>query len=95
MNVLKSWKEVAEYLKVSVRTAQRWKHEFGLPVHRMEGEHESGILAFPDEIEQWLTTRLKKAGGSRIPCSGRAWGRVGGCAHYGSVMESPVAAPDV
>ena len=62
-SILKSWKEVAEYLKVSVRTAQRWKHEFGLPVHRMEGEHASGILAFPDEIEQWLTTRLKKAGG--------------------------------
>jgi hypothetical protein len=61
--MLRSWKEIAAHLKVSVRTAQRWKWEFGLPVHRMEGEHESGILAFPDEIEQWLKDRLGRIEG--------------------------------
>jgi len=59
-SILKSWKEVSIYLKVSVRTAQRWKNEFGLPVRRMEGKHESGILAFPDEIEEWLKNRLNR-----------------------------------
>jgi hypothetical protein len=61
-NLLKSWKEIAEYVGVSVRTAQRWKRAFGLPVHRLGDKHKSGVLAQPGEIEQWLNERVNGLG---------------------------------
>ncbi len=33
--ILSSWKEIANYLKIRVRTAQRWEEKLGLPFHRM------------------------------------------------------------
>jgi hypothetical protein len=35
---LSSWKEIAAYLGVSVRTAQHWERNRGLPVRRLAGE---------------------------------------------------------
>jgi len=34
---LTSWKEIAHYLGVNIRTAQRWERERGLPVRRVPG----------------------------------------------------------
>src|SRR5439155_22306038 len=34
---LSSWKEIAEYLNVSIRTAQAWERSRGMPVHRVPG----------------------------------------------------------
>lgn len=34
---LTSWKEIAHYLGVNVRTAQKWERDRGLPVHRLVG----------------------------------------------------------
>jgi hypothetical protein len=34
---LGSWKEIADYLKINVRTAQKWEQERGLPVGRLQG----------------------------------------------------------
>jgi hypothetical protein len=34
---LSSWKEISSYLKISVRTAQMWERERGLPVRRLPG----------------------------------------------------------
>ena len=34
---LSSWKEIAEYLNVSIRTAQAWERGRGMPVHRVPG----------------------------------------------------------
>lgn len=49
---LHSWKEVAQYLGCSVRTAQKWEKEKALPVHRMPGTA-GQVLAKPEEIDQW------------------------------------------
>ncbi len=51
---LESWKEVARFLEVSVRTAQLWEHERGLPVRRLPGAKRSRVFAFQDEIQAWL-----------------------------------------
>jgi hypothetical protein len=51
--ILKSWKDIASYLGVGIRTAQRWKDERGLPV-RQPGAARSAVLALPDEIDRWL-----------------------------------------
>jgi len=34
--VLTSWKEIAAYFGIGVRTVQRWERQFGLPVERLQ-----------------------------------------------------------
>ncbi len=49
---LTTWKEIAEYLGVTVRTAQHWEEERGLPVRRMPGPR-GRVLARVAELEAW------------------------------------------
>jgi hypothetical protein len=49
---LGSWKEIAAYLEVTVRTAQRWEKERGLPIHRRPGPR-GRIEADPRELQAW------------------------------------------
>ena len=49
---LTSWKEIAEYLQLSVRTAQAWEKERGLPVRRMPGSR-SRVEVRTSELERW------------------------------------------
>lgn len=53
---LDGWKEIADHLGKSVRTAQRWEEEHGLPVHRLaEADDRKGasVMAFADELDAW------------------------------------------
>jgi len=52
--VLNSWKEIAAHLGRGVRTVQRWEQGLGLPIHRPRGRNRSAVLAFPEELDQWL-----------------------------------------
>jgi phage terminase Nu1 subunit (DNA packaging protein) len=52
--VLNSWKEVASYMGRGVRTVQRWEQELGLPVRRPRGKSRSAVIAFKQELDQWL-----------------------------------------
>ena len=52
---LNSWKEIAGFLRVDVKTAQRWESTRGLPVRRLPGEGRKTVFAFQDEIEGWLS----------------------------------------
>jgi hypothetical protein len=52
--VLNSWKEIAAYLDRGVRTVQRWESNLQLPVHRPQGKNRSAVLAFRDELDDWL-----------------------------------------
>ena len=56
--ILKSWKDIAAYLKVAVSTVQRWERDLGLPVRRAGGKRGSAIMALPNEIDDWLKTHL-------------------------------------
>lgn len=67
---LSSWKEVASCLRVSVRTAQKWEIEKGLPVHRMPGSA-GRVSADAAELERW-----KERMGQRPPWWARANVRV-------------------
>ena len=53
-DTLNGWKEIAGHLKKSVRTAQRWEAEIGLPVHRIPTP-DGGQIVFADrrEIDLW------------------------------------------
>ena len=54
---LSSWKEVAVYLGVSVRTVQRWEKKEDLPVNRHLHESRSTVYAFRSELDAWLAKR--------------------------------------
>jgi hypothetical protein len=49
---ISSWKEIAAYFGVTVRTAQTWEEERGLPVHRMPGV-KGRVYAYEDELAAW------------------------------------------
>jgi hypothetical protein len=53
-NILTSWKEIATHLGKSVRTAQRWERELGLPVRRPSLRHFGIVLADAVELDSWL-----------------------------------------
>ncbi len=53
---LNGWKEIAGYIGKSVRTAQRWEHELGLPVRRLGTGVAEIVFAFEHEIDDWQIT---------------------------------------
>ena len=54
---LDSWKEIAVYLKRSVRSVRRWESEEGLPVHRHQHQSSGTVYAFKDELDAWWANR--------------------------------------
>jgi hypothetical protein len=66
---LDSWKEIAFYLKRSVRTVTRWESEQGLPVHRHKT---GGVYASRQEIDAWWTAHRKEIEKAASPAEGRS-----------------------
>ena len=62
---LSSWKEIAAYLGVTVRTAQRWERFEGLPVHRLMHAKLGSAYGFRTEIDAWRVGRGDPAEPSR------------------------------
>jgi len=52
--ILNSWKEIASYLGKGVRTVQRQESELKLPIRRPAGRDRTAVLAFTDELDEWL-----------------------------------------
>ena len=72
-DLLRSWKEIAAYLGVDVRTCYRWEDDRGMPVHRAEaGERKSPVFAYKNELDAWFGETFKnshpmdQARGSRL-----------------------------
>jgi hypothetical protein len=59
MRILNGWKEIAECLNSTERTAQRWER-LGLPVRRVSKSRRSPIVAFHHEIEGWMRSKQTK-----------------------------------
>ncbi len=81
---LDSWKEIAAYLKRSVRTVTRWEREEGLPVHRHLHSKSGSVYAYKAELDGWWTNRGEQIGGrslesepSRILRGRRVWSVAG------------------
>jgi len=51
---LTTWGEIADYLGVSVRTAQHWEKNRNLPVRRTPGAQRPTVVAFRSELDDWL-----------------------------------------
>lgn len=73
---LDSWKEIAVYLKRSVRTVQRWEGEAELPVRRHLHSKAGTVYAYTEELDAWWderrpdqeapTTRLRARPATRL-----------------------------
>jgi hypothetical protein len=59
--LLTGWKMIARHLSIGVRTAQRWQHS-GLPVRRPWSGPRGPVLAYSDDIEDWIRTRGEHTG---------------------------------
>ncbi len=57
--LLEGWKEIAGYLKHSVRTCKRWETTLHLPIHRLDGTPRARVFAYPKEIDLWLEEKLR------------------------------------
>ena len=64
--LLSSWKEIAVYLRVSVRTAQLWESERGLPVTRPPGKR-GVVWANEDELDAWRKSAAEVSPTSGLP----------------------------
>ena len=51
--ILSGWKQIAQYLKCGIRSAQRWQR-IGLPVKRLYVGRRSPVLADSEQIDLWL-----------------------------------------
>jgi len=61
--LLTGWKEIANYLKSGVRTAQRWEDE-GLPVIRLNPNHARGhVVAYSEHLDRWIKQSRGDASG--------------------------------
>jgi hypothetical protein len=77
--VLSSWKEIAEFFQIDVRTCQRWEKAFGLPVHRLGQSPRSRVLAYADELNEWRANSFKakaEAGHVAVEAPPRRWRRI-------------------
>ena len=63
---LKSWSEIAAYLRCGIRTAQRWEREEQLPVHRQANAQRGVVFAFAHELRTWLETRDAARGAGSV-----------------------------
>jgi len=57
---LESWKAISSYLGRDIRTCQRWEHELGLPVHRLDASPAARVYAYKDEIDRWLSEKSRE-----------------------------------
>ncbi|MBL8231943.1 MAG: hypothetical protein JNL98_25830 [Bryobacterales bacterium] len=68
--ILNSWKEIAAYLRTSVRTVQRWERSEGLPVRRHSHGNGGTVWANSEDLDQWLSGRSRPA--EALPARRRA-----------------------
>jgi hypothetical protein len=55
-DILNGWKEISTYLRMGVRTVQRYE-EFGLPIRRPAGKQRGSVIATKGELDTWVTAR--------------------------------------
>src|ERR1035438_6540188 len=82
---LSSWKEIASFLGVSVRTAQMWEQARGLPVRRLPGGR-AQVRAFAAVLDDWKNSGALRAGDEN---GGGGGGALDGPDRNGAVIRVP------
>ena len=58
--LLQGWKEIAQYLRCGVRTAQRWAQQ-GMPTKHIRNGPRGPVIAYSQEIDQWIKHELAES----------------------------------
>jgi hypothetical protein len=69
---LDSWKEIACYLRRSIRCVQRWEKREGLPILRHLHAKGSSVYAFRQELDRWWNGRENVPSDSQIGAKEKA-----------------------
>lgn len=64
---LNGWKDIACYLRRSVRCVQRWEKKEGLPVYRHTHSHGASVYAIPADLDTWWKTEERSGAQSSLP----------------------------
>jgi predicted DNA-binding transcriptional regulator AlpA len=59
--VLRSWKEIANYVGASVKTVQRWEQRYNFPIRRLERSKGAVVFALKAEVDSWIRMRTQIA----------------------------------
>lgn len=62
-----SWKEIAVYLRRSVRSARRWEKAKGLPVHRHFHAKGGSVYAYREDLDAWRNSQGSETERSERP----------------------------
>ena len=55
--VIRSWKDIAEYVGACVKTLQRWEHAYGFPVRRLSHNKGAVVFTLTREVDDWINRR--------------------------------------
>lgn len=55
--IFRGWKDIARYTGMSVRTLQRYEHNYGLPVRRPSSRPRGSVVATKIELEHWIKAK--------------------------------------
>lgn len=59
--ILRSWKDIAQYVGTCVKTVQRWERAYHFPVRRVEPGRGAVVFAVRGEIDDWLLSRNRES----------------------------------
>ena len=59
--ILRSWKEIANYVGACVKTVQRWERQYAFPVRRLERSKGAVVFALRAEVDTWVQMRTRQA----------------------------------
>ena len=59
--VLRSWKEIANYVGACVKTVQRWEQHYNFPIRRLERSKGAVVFALKAEVDSWIRMRAQMA----------------------------------
>ena len=57
--VLRSWKEIANYVRTSVKTVQRWEQRYNFPIRRLARSKGAAVFALKAEVDSWIRMRIQ------------------------------------
>jgi hypothetical protein len=55
--VLRSWKEIANYVGACVKTVQRCEQHYNVPIRRLERRKGAVVFALKAEVDSWIRMR--------------------------------------
>ena len=55
--VLRSWKEIADYLGTCIKTVQRWEQAYAFPIRRLQQRKGATVFALKTEVDCWIAKR--------------------------------------